>query len=193
MTDQAISELMQEAAAGKQAAWDELVERFGGLVWSVARSFRLDPATTADVSQTTWLRLVENLDRIRTPEALPGWLATTARREALRVIGHHKRVVPTVSVEVMSDPVFVDPSADLVEGEQARALVTAFGALSDQCQQLLRLLATEPPLEYGDIAATIGRPIGSIGPTRQRCLKDLRGRLVKLTGDESLSQDVHND
>jgi RNA polymerase sigma factor (sigma-70 family) len=182
MTDRPISELLAEAATGSQPAWDALVERFGNLVWSVARSFRLDPATASDVSQTTWLRLVENVDRIRTPEALPGWLATTARREALRVISQQQRYVPTVAVEVMSDPVFVDPSADLVEGERARALVEVFNQLSEQCRQLIRLLAAEPPLEYSDISEIIGRPVGSIGPTRQRCLKDLRNRLAAIGG-----------
>ncbi len=180
MTEPEVHELLAGAAGGSQASWNALVDRFGGLVWSVVRSFRLDPATAADVSQTTWLRLVENLDRIRKPEALAGWLATTARREALRVIAHRQRYVPTVAIEVMTDPVFVDPSADLVREERSRSLVSAFRELSAQCQQLLRLLAADPPLEYADIAEIIERPVGSIGPTRGRCLEQLRRRLAGL-------------
>ncbi len=187
-THEHMQELLEAAAGGSQDAWDAIVQQFGGLVWSVIRSFRLDPATAADVSQTTWLRLVENLSRIRKPEALAGWLATTAKRECFRVIAHRQRYVPTVAVEVLTDPVFVDPSADLVESERAQALVLAFRELSEQCRQLLRLLAAEPPLEYVDIAEIIDRPVGSIGPTRQRCLKHLRIRLAGLTGEQHLSQ-----
>ena len=80
-------ELLTLASAGDQAAWNELVDRFSQMVWSIARSFRLDDATAKDVSQTVWLRLVENMHRIDDPERLPGWLATTCRREALRVKG----------------------------------------------------------------------------------------------------------
>ncbi len=178
MPDRPVAELLAEAAAGEQSAWDALVDRFGGLVWSVARSFRLDPATAADVSQTTWLRLIENLDRIRTPEALPGWLATTTKREALRVISRQKRYVPTVAIEVMADPVFVDPVADLVADERSQALVGAYNALSEACRQLLRLLATEPPLDYTEISQVIDRPVGSIGPTRARCLEQMRRKMA---------------
>lgn len=173
-----VHELLEGAAAGSQAAWDALVDRYGGLVWGVVRSFRLDPATAADVSQTTWLRLVENLHKIRQPEALPGWLATTARREALRVLKHKQRVVPTVAVEAMLDPVFADPAADLLANERDRDLVAAFSQLSDDCRQLLRLLTSDPPLEYAEISKIIDRPVGSIGPTRARCLERLRRKLV---------------
>ncbi|HEY6627544.1 MAG TPA: sigma-70 family RNA polymerase sigma factor, partial [Acidimicrobiia bacterium] len=78
-------ELLARAARGDQAAWNALVETFGQMVWSIARSFRLDDASAKDVTQTVWLKLVENCDRIQDPERLPGWLATTCRREALRV------------------------------------------------------------------------------------------------------------
>lgn len=181
MADPSVTELVERAAAGDQAAWNGLVDRFGNLVWSVVRGFRLDPASAADVSQTTWLRLVENLNRIRDPERLAGWLATTARNESLRVLRHRQRELPTVDIEVLGDPAFVDPAADLIESERAAVLVVAFQELSEDCQTLLRLLAAEPPLEYEEISELVQRPIGSIGPTRARCLERLRRSLAAST------------
>ncbi|MGH8944015.1 MAG: RNA polymerase sigma factor, partial [Acidimicrobiia bacterium] len=155
-------ELLALAASGDQPAWNELVERFSQMVWSIARSFRLDDATAKDVSQTVWLRLVENLHRIDDPERLPGWLATTCRREALRVKGMRDRVVPT---EFQYDIPDESPSLEsmLVEDEEAREVVAGFATLSDDCQQLLRLLTTEPALSYEEISELVGRPIGSLG------------------------------
>src|SRR5947199_10585188 len=99
-----LDELVRAAAAGDQAAWNELVERYQGLVWATARSFRLSRADAADVAQTTWLRLVENLDRIRDPERLGSWLATTARRESLRHIRLHGRELASGEADVFEGP-----------------------------------------------------------------------------------------
>lgn len=170
-------ELLAKAADGDQAAWDGLVERFSQMIWSIARGFRLDDATAKDVSQTVWLRLVENLDRIKEPERLPGWLATTARREALRVKNVRDRMVPTDFEYDVTDE---SPSLEamLVEDEEAQEVVLAFGKLSEDCRQLLRLLTTEPPLSYEEIAEIIGRPLGSLGPTRSRCLERLKAAMT---------------
>ena len=174
-----VGDLLHKAAKGNRAAWDDLVDRFGGLVWAVARSFRLDAATASDVSQTTWLRLVENCDRIRDPERLPGWLATTARREALRAIKHRQRVLVTDEVP--------EPAAgreDLIdhmlESERQAAIHQAYRTLSEQCARLLRLLTLDPPLSYDEIAAVIDRPVGSLGPTRARCLEQMRRSLAAI-------------
>ena len=181
-------ELLSLAASGDRAAWTALVERFSQMVWSIARSFRLDDATAKDVSQTVWLRLVENLHRIDDPERLPGWLATTCRREAIRVKGMRDRVVPT---DFQYDIPDETPSLEsmFVEDEEAREVVAAFGTLSEDCQQLLRLLTTEPPLSYEEIAELVGRPIGSLGPTRSRCLERLKASLsacISGSGSDSL-------
>jgi RNA polymerase sigma factor (sigma-70 family) len=146
------------------------------MVWSVARSFRLDEAAAKDVSQTVWLRLVENIERIDDPERLPGWLATTCRREALRVQGLRDRLIPT---EFEYDIPAEQPSLEsmLIEDEEAREVVIAFETLSDDCQQLLRLLATDPPLSYEEISEIIDRPIGSLGPTRSRCIERLKAAI----------------
>jgi RNA polymerase sigma factor (sigma-70 family) len=169
-------ELLNLARSGDQRAWSEIVDRFGQMVWSVARSFRLDEAAAKDVSQTVWLRLVENIERIDDPERLPGWLATTCRREALRVQGLRDRLIPT---EFEYDIPAEQPSLEsmLIEDEEAREVVIAFETLSDDCQQLLRLLATDPPLSYEEISEIIDRPIGSLGPTRSRCIERLKAAI----------------
>jgi RNA polymerase sigma factor (sigma-70 family) len=170
----AVGPLLEKATAGDAAAWEALVDEFGGMVWGVARSFGLDAAAASDVAQTTWLRLVEHASAIRDPAALPGWLATTARREALRLIRRSQREV----VDDVSPTTAVDPTADvddrMDEDRRRQAVVGAFGQLNDACQQLLRLLSVDPPLPYAVIADMVGRPIGSIGPTRARCLERLR-------------------
>ena len=178
-------ELLAKAADGDQAAWSALVDRFSQMVWSIARGFRLDEATAKDVSQTVWLRLVENISRIEDPERLPGWLATTARREALRVQGVRERMIPTDFVYDVADE---SPSLEamLVEDEEARDVVLAFKTLNEDCQHLLRLLTTDPPLSYEEIAAIIDRPIGSLGPTRSRCLERLKAAMTsRISGGGS--------
>src|SRR3954470_24288197 len=99
-----VAELVRAAADGDQAAWHGLVDRYNGLVWSVARAHRLSTVDASDVVQTTWLRLVEHLGRLQDPERVGAWLATTARRECLRTLRHSARQVPTEEVpEVVAD------------------------------------------------------------------------------------------
>jgi RNA polymerase sigma factor (sigma-70 family) len=175
-------ELLTLAKSGDKVAWTELVDRFSQMVWSIARSFRLDEATAKDVSQTVWLRLVENIERIDDPERLPGWLATTCRREALRVQNLRDRVIPT---EFEYDVPDERPSLEsmLVEDEEAREVVAAFEVISEDCRQLLRLLSTDPPLSYEEISELIGRPIGSLGPTRSRCIERLKAAIsARISG-----------
>jgi RNA polymerase sigma factor (sigma-70 family) len=171
------AELLEASRRGDAAGWAGLVDRYERLVWSVARSYRFDDSTTADVVQTVWLRLAENLDRIREPDSLPSWLATTCRHECSSVGRRRDReVVDDVVVDLRlhraehADEV----DGDFLEGEALREVLAAFGRLSDGCQQLLRLLCAEPPLGYQVIGELTGRPIGSLGPTRKRCLEKLR-------------------
>jgi RNA polymerase sigma factor (sigma-70 family) len=169
-----LGELVDAAARGDQEAWNAIVDRFSGLVWATARAHRLSRDEAADVSQTTWLRLVENLGRIRDPERLPGWLATTARRECLRLIRLHGREVlsdETDLIESASDDL---PEAELLSEERDQGLWRAFSKLSDRCQALLRLLVSDDEPNYETVAAALDMPIGAIGPTRMRCLEKLR-------------------
>ncbi len=168
-----VGELLRRATEGDQRAWDEIVGRFGGLVWSVARSYRLGAATD-DVVQTAWLRLAEHLDRIREPERLAAWLATTTRNEALRVISKRARSVPYADVPEASDATTSLLDELAVDDDTLAHVMTAFRQLSESDQQLLRLVCAVPPLEYVTIAEILGRSIGSIGPSRARALDKLR-------------------
>lgn len=181
-----LADLIKRAGANDQQAWRLLVSRFGNLVWAVARSHRLDHADAADVSQTTWLRLAENLDSLRDPAKLPGWLATTARRESLRVLAGRRREAPSDLPDEPDHDRGTRPEASALTADRDRRLWQAFSALSERCQQLLRLIATSPDLSYAEIGATLDIPIGGIGPTRLRCLQALRRRLVPedFTGNE---------
>lgn len=176
MTEVSTSELLLAASGGDQDAWNTLVDRYARLVWSVIRGFRLDEATAGDVSQTVWLRLVEHLERIRNPEKLASWLATTARNEAIRTKRIYERAVPTaVEFQIADSAPALD--AGLLATERDEAVAEAMASLSDDCQQLLRAVTADPPLDYETIAEMLDRPIGSIGPTRARCLEKLRRAL----------------
>jgi RNA polymerase sigma factor (sigma-70 family) len=170
------SGLVRAAASGDQGAWDALVSRYVGLVWATARSYRLEDADAADVVQTTWLRLVEHLDRLRDPSAVGSWLATTARNEALRVIRVRSREVATDELDEPADD--SPPEMALLAGERDLAVRAAFELLRERCQALLRLLAMDEPPSYEEISAALDMPIGAIGPTRSRCLEQLRRHLV---------------
>jgi RNA polymerase sigma factor (sigma-70 family) len=165
------------AAARVPGAFDGLVDRFGGLVWAVARSQGLSPADAADVSQTTWLRLTEHLRNIRDPERVGGWLATTARNEALRTLKRSARQVPVEPDGNFARPVGADePGLDqaLLDDERDAALWRAFDALPPPCKLLLRTMIVEPAPSYAEISQTLEIPVGSIGPRRSRCLEHLR-------------------
>ena len=169
-----LTDLIQRAADGDQAAWDEIVERFSGLVWSTARAHRLTQAEAADVAQTTWLRLIENLDRIHDPERLGGWLATTARRECLRHIRLRGREVMIDDDSYFEAPADETADSTLITQERDGALRRGFARLSERCQALLRMLAAPESPSYEEIGAALDMPIGAIGPTRARCLEKLR-------------------
>jgi len=149
------------------------------MVWSVARGFRLDEATAKDVTQTVWLKLIENIDSIKEPERLPGWLVTTCRREALRVTRVRDRDVPTDFAFDLEDPA---PSLEevLIDDEENRVIVAAFRTLDDGCRELLRLLTIEPALSYEEMSEITGRPIGSLGPTRARCVEKLKAAISRI-------------
>jgi RNA polymerase sigma factor (sigma-70 family) len=163
------------ASKGDRAAWDAIVAEFSGLLWSVTRGFRLDPLDAADVVQFTWLRLVENLDRIAEPEALPAWLATTVRRECLQMLRRTSRERVVTHVEPVDMPDLAPPVDHvLLTDERDAALWRKVAELSEMCVRLLRVLMATPPPSYLAVAAALGMPVGSIGPSRQRCLRRLR-------------------
>lgn len=176
MADPSTSNLVRDAAGGDQGAWNQLVERYSRLVWAVARGHRLAHADSADVFQTTWLRLVEHLGRLRDPEQLAGWLSTTARHESLRVLRMGRRERPDDVANGRESNRQGDPGPEpaLLAHEERATVAAAFTRLSERCQALLRLAVAEPGMSYADIAQALGIPVGSIGPTRGRCLQQLR-------------------
>jgi RNA polymerase sigma factor (sigma-70 family) len=178
-----VGRLVALARGGDEQAWRSLVERYSPLLTAVVSSYRLSAAARQDVVQLVWLRLVENLDRLRRAEALPQWLVTTARREALRQARAQFRVVasdptqpgwaeqPGYLVGPLPQP---GPEVGLLAAEQRQALLSALAELPEISRRLLALLVTDPTPSYAEVARQLGVPIGGIGPRRQRALAQLR-------------------
>jgi RNA polymerase sigma factor (sigma-70 family) len=176
--DPVVVDLVLRARTGDQRAWDEIVERFAPLVWGICMRHRLSSADADDVGQSLWLGLLDHLDSIREPAALPGWIATTTRRECLKLHDEARRRRGSVDDEA-DDALGADPTAVPVdEGllvEELRAAVrAAFARLAPHCRRLLALLVSDPPLPYVRIAEILDVPVGGLGPTRARCLAKLR-------------------
>jgi RNA polymerase sigma factor (sigma-70 family) len=167
--------VLEASVAGDRRAFEELVDRHKNLVWSIIRVSGLWGPDAEDIFQLTFVRLFEHQGSIRDPSRLPGWLATTTRRECYDTIRRRQRMSSSALVEdVLDTEHVVDFDARLVEDERLRVVAEAYADLSERCQELLRLLAIDPPLGYDGISAVLGTPRGSIGPTRQRCLDKLR-------------------
>ncbi len=172
--DPTVVDLVTRARDGDKDAWDELVERYAPLVWSVCRRYRLAQADSDDVGQSVWLRLIEHLPGLRESAALPGWIATTTQRECYRLLRAASRVEPVDPAE--SNDVVEEAIAEeeVLRHERREVIRTAFRQLSQRCQALLALLTRDPPTAYDEISRQLHVPIGSIGPNRARCLDRLR-------------------
>ena len=175
--DPVVIDLVARARGGDKQAWDALVERYAPLIWSICGKYRLGRADAEDVGQSVWLCLVDQLGQIRQPAALPGWLATTARRECARLVraarGPHAGLYP-LDAENAADKQAGPADQDLLAAERHTALRQAFASLPPHDQQLIALRAADPPVPYTQISARLGIPVGSIGPTRRRCLDKMR-------------------
>ena len=175
--DPSATDLVTRAAAGDERAWDALVERYASLVWSICRRHRLADADADDVGQSVWLQLAAQLDKVRDPAALPGWLATTTRRECGR-IPHKARRSPAVGYVLDAESIPDEQTGmaedELLVAERHAALCEALTRLPSCCQRLIALLIEDPPVPYAQISARLGIAVGSIGPSRGRCLDKLR-------------------
>jgi len=173
-----VTDLVTRARHGDKQAWDAIVERYAPLIWSICRQYRLDDADAQDVGQMVWLHLVDHLDDLRDPAALPGWLATTTRRQCFRLRqagARFKQVTgPLVDADNMADTGAVEAEHELLLAERHAALREAMSDLPPGYRELMALLTAEPPVSYAEISAKLGIPIGSIGPSRSRCLARLR-------------------
>ena len=171
-----VSHLVTRALDGDQRAWDDLIARYLSMVHAICRGYRLGAEDAADVNQVVWLRLVEHLSRIPLTRCV--WAVGSPRppHECLRVLRASGRVVLTGDEASLDASDLRDRGVDsgLLVYERDRALMRAFGQLGERCQQLLRLLMADPPPSYDEIAAALDMPVGSIGPTRGRCLEQLR-------------------
>lgn len=163
-------ELVLRARQDDADAWAALVERYTGMLWSIVRSYDLSAADGGDVIQTTWLRLVERLHLLRRPDSVGAWLAVTAHRESRRTLHRGRRERP-VPIERPAPP-HVDYDVEKL-----------LAALPERCRTILRVLAQAPPLTYAEVAAALEIPVGTIGPTRRRCLDRLRRHLGMGGGD----------
>jgi RNA polymerase sigma factor (sigma-70 family) len=176
VADLDIARLVKRAGAGDTRAWERLIDKYGRLIWSITREFKLLESDAADVFQTTWTRLIEHIDRLEHPSRVGAWLATTARNECLRCLASHKRLV-LAHEDVMLDG-SAEHDAEIDEGllaqERAEVVRAAMAHLPRRWQRLLELLMADPPASYAEISNKLGLPVGSIGPTRGRCLARLR-------------------
>lgn len=171
-----LTELVERAISGDQSAWDAITDRFNDLLWAIARSHRLSRDEASDVVQTVWLRLIEHLDRIREPERLAGWLSATARHECISFIRRSRREQVSWNGEEVydSDAPQTPIDLNLLDEERDANLWLAYRQLPERCQALLRILMATDPTSYTEVARTFDMPVGSIGPTRMRCLDRLR-------------------
>jgi RNA polymerase sigma factor (sigma-70 family) len=174
-----VARLVRRAVDGDRQAWERLVDQYARLIWSITGEFRLTESDAADVAQTTWLRLLEHIDRIQYPDRVGSWLAATARNECLRSIAARKRVVLGHDDTDLDNAATLEPDVDarLIADERAQVVQDAMSSLPRRWQRLLELLMADPPASYAEISDQLGLPIGSIGPTRGRCLARLRVQL----------------
>ena len=174
-----IAGMVDEARQGSMDALGQLVTELSPLLWHTARAAGLSSDDAQDVVQTVWMRLLSHLDGIRTSAALTGWLIVTTRREAWRVRAAGRRQLPADHewFSVLPD---TRPGSEeqVILDDQRRELWVAIGQLPQRCQELLRIVAFVPRPDYQAVAAELGMAVGSIGPTRGRCLAKLRALLA---------------
>lgn len=184
---ESVGVLFRAAADGDAGAWKALVEGLSPLVWSVVRAHGLSDSDGHEVYQTTWFRFAQHLKRIREPDKVGSWLATTARHECLKVLRAASRLSPTGDPELLDRPseertpeeAVLDSMDRAAEADRMRQLWLAFQGLGENCRRLLRVLMASPPPSYQEVSAALGIAVGSIGPTRQRCLRRLRESLAE--------------
>lgn len=174
-----MADLLSAARTGSDDALGQIVNELSPLLWQVARSAGLSQGDAEDVLQTVWMRLVTHLDGIHDAGALTGWLVTTTKREAWRVRAASRKQLP-VDQDVFADLPNKGPGSEeqVILEDQRRELWAAIGMLSRRCQELLRIMAFAPRSDYATVAAALGMRVGSIGPTRGRCLAKLRALLA---------------
>lgn len=171
-----VASLVRRAAGGDHRAWERLVDQYARLIWAMTRDFRLIESDAADVFQATWLRLLEHIDRLEQPARVGSWLAATARNECLRSLAARRKVVLVLDDVTLGGDLAHGPEVDeqLLADERAQVVREALTHLPWRWRRLVELLMADPPASYAEISSQLGLPVGSIGPTRGRCLARLR-------------------
>ncbi len=171
-----IALLVRRAAEGDRWAWERLVNQYARLIWAITRDFKLVESDAADVFQATWLRLLEHIDRLEQPARVGSWLAATARNECLRSMAARKRIMLVQDDTTLTGDGTGESEVDerLLAEESAQAVRDALSCLPWRWRRLVELLMADPPASYAEISDQLGLPVGSIGPTRGRCLERLR-------------------
>jgi RNA polymerase sigma factor (sigma-70 family) len=172
MTPAELEDLVARAREGDESAWEALVRGTSNAVYRGLAAFNVPNEVREELYHETYIKLVEHIDSIEHPAALPAWLITTARRQALQYVRTRQRLVPVADMPVEIDHAGLDDA--LLDSELKVAVARAFRRLSEACQTLLRLVTMSPPLSYAEVAEILGKPIGDIGPSRMRCLQKLR-------------------
>jgi RNA polymerase sigma factor (sigma-70 family) len=173
VSDESTGDLILRAGKGDPDAWRDLVDRYSRLLCAIARSYGLNGTDADDVVQTTWLRLVERLTTLRDPDRAGAWLAVTARRESMATLRRTARERPLRG----TGPSVTGPHHTVFGRDLATSVSAALELIPPRCRHLLELLIASPRSSYAEISAALGLPIGSVGPTRARCLSHLRRHL----------------
>ncbi len=171
------AEAVHNAAHGDPHAWNELVDRFTGLLWWIARGYGLSTADAADAIQTAWAKLVERLDTLHDPDHVGAWLATTTRRECLKTLRAGARTHPAPDDDLDGADPAAPPDAVVADRERDALVWAAIETLPVRRRHLMRALMSDSPPSYDELSAQLDIPVGSIGPTRARCLQQLRAEL----------------
>jgi RNA polymerase sigma factor (sigma-70 family) len=195
--DGGLEALVAGALDGHQAAWNALVDRLQRVVWKAVNMMTTDPDVRDDAFAATWLRLAERLHTVREPEKLPGWLATTATNEVRQIIRRRGRSELSLSAtwhgagdrpRDLDDRLIGDDgehAAGVMRSEERAEIRAAFDRLDDGCREIITVLVlADPPVPYEEASEILGRPIGSLGPTRGRCLEKLKRLLDPGTNPE---------
>jgi RNA polymerase sigma factor (sigma-70 family) len=176
-----MADRLDAARGGNDDALGQITAELTPMLWHVARAAGLGTDDAEDVVQTVWERLLSHLADIRVPQALVSWLVMTAKHEAWRMRSSGRRQLPADQEWLTALPDRAPGTEEqIVIDEQYRALWRAVGQLSAPCQELLRIVAFVPRPDYQSVSTALGMPVGSIGPTRGRCLEKIR----VLLGDE---------
>ena len=188
--DSSVIALVARVGNGDQEAWNEIIERYSPLVWNICLRYQLDRQDIDDVGQSVWLLLVEHIGSLREAAALPGWLATTTKHECLRVLRaarRHDHAGLPPEDQIPPDGGDSAIEQEIIRAERDAALRAAFAELPPMCHELLSMLMSDQAPAYAEISARLGMAVGSIGPTRARCLERLRRspHLVTVLGSQA--------